>query len=129
MLARRLGYALAKLHIREIPIGGVAFQTFKKVLDANVLGIPIALITDADPPVPTNESWKDAIHEAENGEFKLCDRTHHMQTLFVGHATVKVFSSRVTLEYDLAEAGDDNAGEMPEVWKACFPNQPRTFNS
>ena len=128
VLAKRLGHDLSKLHISVIPICGVAFETFKKLLDPTVLGIPVAIVTDADPPVPTDAAWKDATPESANGNFKLSDRTQKLVDIFDGNQTVKVFCSKLTLEYDLAEAGDGNAMVMAEVWEACFVGTPGTFN-
>lgn len=128
VLAKRLGYDLSQLHVSVIPICGVGFGTFKKVLDPTALGIPVAIITDADPPVPTETTWKDAIPESQNGTFKLSDRTKRLLESFEGHQTVGVYSSKLTLEYDLAEAGDVNADQMAEVWEGCFVGVPGTFN-
>jgi putative ATP-dependent endonuclease of OLD family len=128
VLAKRLGHDLAKLHISVIPICGVAFGTFKKLLDPGALGIPVAIVTDADPPVPTDSKWKDATPQSENGSFKLSDRANKLVGLFSQHQSVKVFHSKLTLEYDLAEAGDMNAELMAEVWESCFEGVPGTFN-
>ena len=128
VLAKRLGYDLAKLHITVIPICGVAFTTFKKLLDPVVLGIPVAIVTDADPTVPTDTTWKDAMPEIANGSFKLCDRAEKLIGLFARHETVQVFHSKLTLEYDLAEAGDENASIMAIAWENCFTGSPGTFN-
>ena len=128
VLARRLGHSLARLHISVIPICGVAFGTFKKLLDPAVLGIPVAIMTDADPPVPTDVAWKDAIPGSDNGEFILSDRTKKLLDVFAGHPTVRVYHSKLTLEYDLAEAGEENAAVMAEVWEGCFVGVPGTFS-
>ena len=128
VLAKRLGYDLAALHISVIPICGVAFNIFKKLLDPEVLGIPTAIITDADPRVPVDVGWKDALPDMENGNFSFSDRTRNLCTMFQGHSTVKVFCSKLTLEYDLAEAGDSNAMVMAEAWEDCFKGTPGTFN-
>ncbi len=85
-------------------------------------------MSDADPRVPKNVAWKDAIPETENGDFKPSDRTSKLMSTFAGHPTVKVFPSKLTLEYDLAEAGDENAAVMAEVWESCFVGTPGTFN-
>lgn len=129
VLAKRLNYDLSKLHISVIPICGVAFGTFKKLLHPNVLGIPAAIVTDADPPVVRSDTWEGDLPESDNGAFKVSDRTSGLVQLFNGHDTVKVCHSQVTLEYDLAEAGDGNAAFMAEVWKDCFSGEPRTFNA
>jgi len=124
VLARRLGHDLAKLHISVIPICGVAFGTFKKLLDPAVLSIPVAIVTDADPTVTRGETW-----EADTVGVGTCDRTENLKALFDRHPTVYVQTSHVTLEYDLAKAGDGNAKTMAEVWESCFVGKPGTFNA
>ena len=128
VLAKRLGYDLTKLHISVIPICGVSFETFKKLLSSQALGIRVAAVTDSDPEVPTDAAWKDALPKAENGNFVQSDRAKKLVSLFEGHPTVRVFCSQITLEYDLAEAGDDNSMAMAEVWENCFQGTPGTFN-
>jgi len=128
VLAKRLGFDLAKLHISVIPICGVAFETFKKLLDPAALGISVAIVTDADPPVIRGRSWEQDAPEVEDSKFKLSDRTIKLSSTFAGHQTVKVFPSQITLEYDLAEAGDENAPVMATVWEDCFVGTPGTFN-
>jgi putative ATP-dependent endonuclease of OLD family len=128
VLARRIGHDLAKLHISVIPICGVAFETFKKLLSPTVLGIPVAIVTDADPRVIRGDSWKEDTPEKEGSAFKLSDRTKKLASIFSGHPTVEVFPADLTLEYDLAKAGDNNAAVMAQVWEGCFPGKPQTFN-
>ncbi|MGC9968005.1 MAG: AAA family ATPase [Syntrophobacteraceae bacterium] len=128
VLAGCLGHDLRKLHISVIPICGVAFETFKKLLNPSVLGIPVAVVSDADPPVSTDAAWQDATPESDGEKFKLSDRTLKLVGIFERHQTVKVFHSKLTLEYDLAEAGDENAMIMAEVWEKCFIGTPGTFN-
>jgi putative ATP-dependent endonuclease of OLD family len=129
VLARRLKHDLSKLHISVIPICGVAFETFKKMLHPDALGIPAAIVTDADPPIERGEIWEEDQPESENGAFRISDRTVGLLRLFYNNATVEVHHSQVTLEYDLAEAGDSNATLMVEVWQDCFEGNPRTFTS
>jgi putative ATP-dependent endonuclease of OLD family len=128
VLAKRLGHDLSKLHISIIPICGVAFMTFKKLLDPAALGIPAAIVTDADPPVIRGNSWRDDALEKADTNFKLSDRTTNLLTAFSNHPTAAVFHSKVTLEYDLAEAGDENCSLMADVWEECFVGTPTTFN-
>jgi len=78
VLAKRLGHDLTKLHISVIPICGVAFETFKKLLDPSVLGIPVAIVTDADPPITRGQNWEqDAPQPARTP--KSVQRTHDSQ--------------------------------------------------
>ena len=128
VFAKRLGYHLTKMHVSVIPICGVAFGTFEKLLNPEVLGIPVSIITDADPPILNCGNWETAMPECENGQQKLSDRTKKLKRMFENHKTVKVFNSKITLEYDLAEAGAGNAMVMAEVWESCFPGKPSTFN-
>jgi putative ATP-dependent endonuclease of OLD family len=128
MLAKRLGHDLAKSHVSVIPICGVAFETFKKLLNPSALGIPVAIVTDADPPVVHGKSWNEDAPAKEGSAFKLCARTTNLINAFSGHLVVRVFHSQVTLEYDLAEAGDDNSNVMATIWEDCFVGTPETFN-
>lgn len=128
VLARRAGHDLAKHHVSVIPICGVAFTTFKKLLDPAVFGIPVAIVTDSDPPVIRGKDWKSDTPEAKNGSFAISDRASKLTHLFRDHKTVDVYRSQITLEYDLAAAGDENAALMAEVWESCFDGTPRTFS-
>lgn len=127
-LARRLGRDLSAQHISVIPICGVAFSTFEKLLSPNGLAIPVAIVTDADPPVPPGTPWLEAEPEWEGNAFKVCDRTKRLISAFAGHGHVRVCHSDLTLEYDLALAHSDNADLMATTWEGCFVGQPGTFN-
>jgi putative ATP-dependent endonuclease of OLD family len=129
VLAKRIGHDFSKLHISVIPICGVAFKTFLKLFQPDALGIPVAIVTDADPPVIRGENWESDCPEASGAAFRLSDRTAELEQLFNGHVTTIVKHSQVTLEYDLAEAGGSNAETMVEVWKECFTGNPGTFNT
>ena len=129
VLAKRLNHNLAKLHVSVIPICGVAFETFSKLLHPDALGIPTVIITDADPKVKKGATWEEDMPEIENEVFRISDRTAGLIERFNNHGTVKVYNSQVTLEYDLADAGDHNSALMAEVWNDCFKGSPVTFNS
>jgi putative ATP-dependent endonuclease of OLD family len=86
-------------------------------------------VTDADPPVTRGASWNEDTPVTEGSSFKLSDRSSKLVEIFVGHQTVQIFHSKITLEYDLAEAGDENAARMATVWEKCFDGVPGTFNS
>jgi len=128
VLVKRLGHDLAKLHISVIPICGVAFNTFRKLLGPTALGVPVSIVTDGDPPVVRGQTWDGDSPTYEKGEFVVSDRTANLLQSFSGVSTVKIYHSKLTLEYDLAEAGDGNAEVMAEVWENCFTGNPRTFN-
>jgi putative ATP-dependent endonuclease of OLD family len=128
-LAKRLSCDLSELHISVIPICGVAFKTFKKLLDPAAVGIPVAIVTDGDPTVSRGNSWSEDVPVKEGSAFEVCDRTSSLMTEFSTHPTVRIRHSQVTLEYDLAAAADDNALIMATTWEECFSAKPQTFNS
>ena len=64
----------------------------------------------------------------DNTRFPLSDRTNSLLDTFTGHTTVKVFYSKVTFEYDLADAGPNNPEIMTECWVRSFRGTPRTLN-
>lgn len=129
VLAKRMGVDLASLHVSVIPICGVSFNTFQKLLQPNALGIPVAIITDGDPSVPDTPSWKTDTPTRDGDSLEVSDRTRSLLAVFMNHPTVQVHHSQVTLEYDLAEAGPTNAGTMADVWKECFQRTPGTFTA
>jgi putative ATP-dependent endonuclease of the OLD family len=129
ILAKLLGHDLSKEHISVIPICGVAFETFKKLLSSDVFGVPVSIISDADPRIIRGASWESDTAEVDGPNFKICDRIVKLHQLFKGHSSVKTWNSKITLEYDLAEAGNDNAMLMASVWESCFERCPGTLNT
>ncbi len=129
VFAKRMGQDLAKLQISVIPICGVAFGTFKEVLGPEGLAIPAAIVTDGDPQITRGENWNEDQPETDGDRFKPSARTVKLKELFQNHATVQIFHSDLTLEYDLAAAGDKNAMVMTHAWADCFAGLPQTFNA
>jgi len=125
-LASRMGVDLAKEHIAVIPICGVAFATFRKLLGPAAFGIRAAIITDADPAVE-GDRWQD-MHPARNGDqYQICPRTQKLMRSFESDPLVRVYHSTVTLEYDLAKAGFENAAYVADAWSECLDGPPRTL--
>jgi putative ATP-dependent endonuclease of OLD family len=132
VLAARLGYNLAAHHIAVVPICGVAFETFHKLLGPNAFGVPTAIVTDADPEVerrPTGGTWRDDTPKAVSEGFEVCARTIGLLKQFADRPNVKVIHSQVTLEFDLADAGDDNAICLAEAWAESFVGTPGTLKA
>lgn len=129
VLARRLGVDLAKEHVAVVPVCGVAFETFKKLLQPDAFGIRTAIVTDADPPLlgEKDTKWTDVVPKPDGDRFVLSARTAKLVESFAGHPTVGVYHSAVTLEFDLAEAGNANAEHMVAAWELCFEGAPRTL--
>jgi predicted ATP-dependent endonuclease of OLD family len=113
-----------------IPICGVAFETFSKLLKPEVLGIPTAIVTDADPTVERKDKdWRNDEPKMDGATFEQSNRTKNVIQTFAGRISVKVCPSKLTLEYDLAQAGDGNAALMAEVWEQQFKGDPQTLNT
>ncbi|MBN1153212.1 MAG: AAA family ATPase [Dehalococcoidia bacterium] len=128
VLARRLGHDLSSLHVTVMPICGVSFGTFKKLLHPAMLGIPTSIVSDGDPPVTRGGSWEEDEFETSDDVPVVSARTSKLKELFRDAPTVSVHHSTVTLEYDLAEADSRNAQVMAEVWEDQFQGEPGTFN-
>ena len=120
-LASRLGISLSERHISVVPICGVDFATLLHVLCEEGFGVPTAIVTDGDPEI-TGVHWAEKRPVCdENGRPVPCDRLKRLQELVEGRTDVRVFPSSVTLEYDLAEAGDHNPFVMADLWKELLP--------
>lgn len=128
-LAARLGIDLAKDHVAVVPVCGVAFETFKKLLDPTAFGIRTSIVTDADPVVEGGDKWREMRPKKEGDAYELSARTKKLVASFDAHPTVRVHHSRVTLEFDLAEAGDENAAFMAAAWARGFHGPPRTLTA
>lgn len=128
ILAQRLGINLAKEHVSVIPICGVAFETFRRLLAPEMFEIPVSIVTDSDPEVERQKDWRAERPEKSATGFDSCDRTKKLMDSFREHPTVHVARSQVTLEYDLALAGDSNAKVMALAWEGCYERKPQTLN-
>lgn len=129
-LAKRVdpAYDLGTLHVSVIPISGVSFPAFKKILSDKGVNVPVSMVTDADPSTVRGASWETDAPKVAGAAFEVSDRTNKLLTTMAGSATVKVFHSSVTLEYDLAAAAELNAATMADAWASLFDGKPGTFN-
>lgn len=131
-LSRKLNIKLEDKGISVIPICGVQFSTIAKLFGENKLKIPLSIITDGDPNIQyetdVEENWTNEIPEKDNeGNIEVCDRVLKLLAEFKDNPVASVFSSKVTLEYDLADAGEKNPEIICRAWESCS-NRPRTFN-
>lgn len=128
VVAARLGVDLAQEHVSVLPICGVSFPTFRKLLGAKGLGIPVAVVSDADPPVEGARWESEAPRREADGSFCRSDRANSLLVAFDANGPARVFLSQVTLEYDLAAAGDENPLLMTTAWESTFTRPPGTLN-
>jgi len=125
-LARRLGVKVAEAGVSIIPLAGVDFATIAKLFGQDKLTMPLAIVTDADPAVELNAENEESPKPGTAG-FDICPRVKGLQQTFSGNSQVSVFHSKVTLEYDLAEAGSSNPDVVFEAWASCYERAPRSL--
>lgn len=133
-LARRLGpaYDLPEASVAVVPMAGVDFTTFGKLFGSKAIQTRVAVLTDSDPRVDhapgTDKRDTGTPARDSSGEIEPCERIRSLFDFFAGNSFVKVFPSKVTLEYDIAEAGADNALVLFDAWEHCYARGgPRTL--
>lgn len=121
-IADLLGTDLAKRQVSVVPLCGVAFSAFAKVFGPKGLGVPVSIVSDADPKVTGRDDWRTATPEMDtDGLPKLSGRASRLVEEYDGHDSIKVFTSKITLEYDLAAAAPGNVSLMTTVWRDGYP--------
>jgi putative ATP-dependent endonuclease of OLD family len=120
-LARPLGYDLAANHVSVLPLCGVSVRALRSILNEDGLAIRTAIVTDGDPRVH-GSGWRNVTpRRMQNGQFEVAPRVKRLHRVCAGHPTIRVFSSDVTLEYDLAAAGEMNPFYMAACWEHYHP--------
>jgi len=92
-LATLLGIDLAVNGVSVVSAAGLNFKTFLPFISGSVLNVPVAILTDKDPPVV-----KDPLQE-------IVDASAYYRSLVEavnGDPQVEVFGAARTFEYDLA---------------------------
>jgi putative ATP-dependent endonuclease of OLD family len=122
---------LAQASVAVVPMAGVDFATFGKLFGEGRIQVPVAIVTDGDPKVLSDqdstktETGRPLRNAA--GAIQPCDRVTKLLNEVATNQLVRVFSSSVTLEYDLASASLDNALHMHDAWLRCYERAPRTL--
>jgi putative ATP-dependent endonuclease of OLD family len=115
-LARRMQIALDEYGISVVSVAGLNFRIFIPFVRQDVLGIPVAILTDGDPPkiaspgAPTaDKTESDEVDDhlylggnIDDGITKGSRYGSQLQTDFEGDPSISVHRSDVTLEIDLA---------------------------
>ncbi|WP_257250937.1 ATP-dependent nuclease [Burkholderia cepacia] len=92
-LARKAGYDLRKHSISVISTDGLNFDAFLPLFGEKAMQIPVAVITDADPPAPAQyPTANDAVSLSASATAISASQDNY----------VKCFFAQKTLEYDLA---------------------------
>ncbi|MEZ4311918.1 MAG: AAA family ATPase [Polyangiaceae bacterium] len=93
ILAERVGYDLRQLSVSIICVDGLNFDCFVPLFGENGIPIPVAIITDADPPEPSQDA-------GDLADDMVSQNTAKMKGLQDRY--VRVFHGKKTFEYDLA---------------------------
>jgi putative ATP-dependent endonuclease of the OLD family len=127
-LAARLGIQLGQSAIAVVPVGGVDFASIGRLFGSQKIAVPLSILTDADPDIANpHEHWRKQVPETDEAtaKYRLSRRAVAVQSAFVDQPNICVAISELTLEYDLALAGLDNALCMYDAWASCYATKPK----
>ncbi len=108
-IARCIGVDIDQQAVSVVAVQSLAFEPFMKLFQTQGVDIPVAVLSDSDPPAGGVDS----------GEGDLSPTAQHLRGLATEN--VRVFLAERTLEYDLARAG--NARRMAEVYTSLRPQK------
>jgi putative ATP-dependent endonuclease of OLD family len=91
-LAEKTGYNLRQHGVSVISVEGLNFDSFLPLFGKDAIKIPVAVITDADPPADQYPGAQDAMVVSANTKLMKAKED----------AWIKVFHGQKTFEYDLA---------------------------
>jgi hypothetical protein len=129
-LAQRLNIDLGQAAVAVVPVGGVDFASIGRLFGAAKIAAPLAIVTDADPLVENEDKpWREHLPKKDptTGKPQRSDRAAGVHAAFGKTTGVVVEISELTLEYDLALAGLDNALCMFDAWSSCYTKQPTSL--
>jgi len=140
ILAQRLQKRLENKAVSVVPVLGVDFSTLAKLFGhaQYEMDIPVAIVTDSDPRkvIENGTEWTDDQHRSlakpqrnPLGQTVASERINSLRLQLAGKPKVRVFTSSVTLEFDLAFAGDPNPAVMVEAWRQAHRGNPRSLTA
>jgi putative ATP-dependent endonuclease of OLD family len=101
LLAKELKVDLRDHGVSLISVEGLNFDSFMPLFGENAIGIPIAIMTDADPQKTTGpDGSTEAVYPAQSDTIVLSSNAAAMKEL--EDDLVKVFCGLKTFEYDFA---------------------------
>lgn len=135
ILAKREGFDLEQYAVSIVPVNGVSFKTLADLFGEGKINMRIALVTDGDPEIvgPNGEDdpvWRNAFPQTDaSGSIATAERVKDLVSDYQTNTMVKVFSSDITLEHSLANAGNENPFTMTTAWEnAHSVGTPRNLN-
>ena len=115
-LAEDLNYNLKEHGISIIPCG-VEFNEVAELYVSEGMNIPVAIVTDSDPSIEKDSEGK--VIGLKNQD--KCDRVKKLINNYGNQDQLKIFTSDVTLEYDLAEVNKEDLNPIVKAWKEVHP--------
>jgi len=129
VLAKRLGKSLEQKAISVVPVYGVDFTTLAKLFGEKKIQLPVSVVTDGDLDIVDSETHNGQIPLGYPDDIKPSSRVTKLGESIGQSNLIKIFSSTVTLEYDLAVAGPQNSGIMCTIWESLYKRTPSTLNA
>lgn len=127
-LARRIGIDFGQHAVSVVTMGGVDFGSVSRLFGDDKIQIPVSIVTDADPTIVDTADWREAKPERDpdTGSPTRSERAKKVETDFGSERNVLVAISELTLEYDLAVAGPENALAIFDSWAYLYTRSPRS---
>lgn len=117
-LATEMGYNLKEHGVSIIPCG-VEFKEIAELYTSDGINIPVSIITDSDPE--TQKDDKDKSIGLKNKE--KCARVKNLIENYDNKNSLQIFTSDVTLEYELAKANINDLEPILVAWEQIHPNK------
>ncbi len=117
-LAKILGVDLAARGVSVISAAGLNFGTFLPFVKGDILGVPVAILTDKDPVIVRNE---DATTDTRPSDYFAS-----LERQVEGDSKVRIFGAEHTFERDLA-IPIANRRKMIDAMKSVRPRKASAF--
>lgn len=116
LLKRHYGQFPEALAVTIVSAAGLNFAVFLPFIRGKVLNVPVAIVTDGDPPV----------RQIEGEELEPSAYVKKLVSLVEADPCIEVFPSRKTFEYDLAREAE-NAEPLMEAMERIRPKKAAQF--
>ncbi len=123
-LTENMKYNLHEYGISIIPCG-VEFNEIAELYTSEGMNTPVAIITDSDPEREKDVDGK-VIGFKNNNK---CARVKNLIDNYDNRNQLKIFTSDVTLEYDLSETNQDNLDLILNAWEKVHPKKGKDLKA
>lgn len=129
-LASQLGIDLGKSAVSVVPVGGVDFATIARLFGKSKIGVPLSVLTDADPDIIDDTGWRTAepVRDKMTKKPARSERAQSIHQVFELEPSILVEISELTFEYDLAAAAPGNSLIMFDAWASLYKTSPQLLS-